>query len=311
MANMKLVRIHAFGGSNVLSLDEVPVPVPQHDEILVRIRAASVNPVDFKIRSGGYPAVDASKLPFPMGRDASGVVERCGKDVSTVAEGDAVYAMSGMGQGTYAEYVIVKQDECSAKPESIDHAHAAAIPLAAMTAWQGLFDHGGVKPGQRVLIHGGAGGVGHLAVQFAKDASAHVIATASGRDVDFVRELGADEVIDYHASAFDQTVKDVDMVFDLIGGETRERSFKVLRRGGIMVSTLGEPSQDKASEFGVRVAGYKAQPSADQLAQVARLVDAGKVRVTLCKSFALKDASQAQDFLENEHVRGKVVLDIG
>ena len=310
MANMKLVRIHAFGGSNVLSLDEVSVPVPQNDEILVRIHAASVNPVDYKIRAGGYPAVDQSKLPFPMGRDASGVVERCGKDVGSIAEGDALYAMSGMGQGTYAQYVIVKPNECCAKPQSLDHAHAAAIPLAALTAWQGLFDHGGVKQGQRVLIHGGAGGVGHLAVQFAKTAGAHVIATASGRDVDFVRELGADEVIDYRASAFDQSVKDVDMVFDLIGGETRERSFKVLRRGGIMVSTLGEPSQDKAKEHGVRVAGYMAQPKAEQLAQIAQLVDTDKVSVTICRSFALEDASKAQDFLENEHVRGKVVLDI-
>jgi len=311
MANMKLVRIHAFGGSNVLSLDEVPVPVPQDDEILVRIHAASVNPVDYKIRAGGYRAVDQSKLPFPMGRDASGVVERCGKDVGSIAAGDALYAMSGMGQGTYANYVIVKPNECCAKPQSLDHAHAAAIPLAALTAWQGLFDHGGVKRGQRVLIHGGAGGVGHLAVQFAKAAGAHVIATASGRDVDFVRELGADEVIDYHASAFDQSVKEVDMVFDLIGGETRERSFKVLRRGGIMVSTLGEPSQEKAKEYGVRVAGYMAQPDAQQLAQIAQLVDVGKVHVTICRSFALEDAGKAQDFLENEHVRGKVVLDIG
>jgi NADPH:quinone reductase-like Zn-dependent oxidoreductase len=310
MASMKLVRIHAFGGSNVLSLDEVPVPVPQDDEILLGIHAASVNPVDYKIRAGGYPAVDQNKLPFPMGRDASGVVERCGKDVGSIAAGDTLYAMSGMGQGTYAHYVIVKPNECCAKPQSLDHAHAAAIPLAALTAWQGLFDHGGVKQGQRVLIHGGAGGVGHLAVQFAKAAGAHVIATASGRDVDFVRELGADEVIDYHASAFDQSVKEVDMVFDLIGGETRERSFKVLRRGGIMVSTLGEPSQDKAKEHGVRVAGYMAQPNAQQLAQIAQLVDAGKVHVTICRRFALEDAGKAQDFLENEHVRGKVVLDI-
>jgi NADPH:quinone reductase-like Zn-dependent oxidoreductase len=310
MANMKLVRIHAFGGSNRLSLDDVPVPVPQDDEILIRIHAASVNPVDYKIRTGGYPAVDESKLPFPMGRDASGVAERIGKDVGSIAEGDALYAMSGMGHGTYAQFVIVNPNECCAKPQSLDHAHAAAIPLAALTAWQGLFDHGGVKQGQRVLIHGGAGGVGHLAVQFAKSVGAHVIATASGRDVEFVRELGADEAIDYQTSAFDRIVKEVDMVFDLIGGETRESSFKVLRRGGIMVSTLGEPSQDKAKEYGVRVAGYMAQPNAEQLARIAQLVDAGKVRVTICRSLALEDAGKAQDFLENEHVRGKIVLDI-
>jgi NADPH:quinone reductase-like Zn-dependent oxidoreductase len=307
-SSMKLVRIHAFGGSDVLSLDHVPVPEPQDGEVLVRVHAASVNPVDFKIRSGGYPQVDQSQLPYVMGRDASGVVQRVGKNVGSVQAGAEVYAMSDMAHGTYAEYVILKTEQCAVRPTSIDHAHAAAVPLAALTAWQGLFDHGELSNGQRVLIHGGAGGVGHMAVQFARHAGAHVIATASAHDLDFVRELGADEVIDYHGEPFEQLVKNLDVVYDLIGGDTRDRSFKVLRRGGILVSTLGEPSREKADEYGVRVVGYKAQPSGEQLARIAALIDEGEVRVHIAKTFKLEEAAAAQDFLEKGHLRGKVVL---
>jgi NADPH:quinone reductase-like Zn-dependent oxidoreductase len=306
--DMRVVRIHRFGNSDVLSLDQVAIPQPQKDEILVRVDAASINPVDYKIREGKFPPVDAGKLPFPMGRDASGTVERCGSEVSDAQIGDVVFAMSGMGYGTYADYVILRPDDWAPRPASLDHAHAAAVPLAALTAWQGLFDHGQLGEGQRVLIHGAAGGVGHMAVQFARHVGAHVIATASAHDLGFVRELGADEAIDYRGEPFEQSVKDIDLVFDLIGGDTRERSFQVLRRGGIMVSTVGEPSQAKAKEFGVRVAGFMARADASQLAQVGKLIDAGEVRVNIAKHFTLAEAAAAQDFLENEHVRGKVVL---
>lgn len=308
MAHMRVVRVHRFGGSDVLSLDEVPVPEPQEDELLLRVNAASVNPIDFKIREGKFPPVDESKLPYPMGRDASGVVERCAKKVDRVAVGDALYAMSSLGQGTYADYVVLKPNEYAARPTSLDDAHAAALPLAALTAWQGLFDHGGLREHQRVLIHGGAGGVGHLAIQFARHVGAYVIATASAHDLDFVRELGADEAIDYRGTPFEQNVKDIDVVYDLIGGDTRDRSFQVLRRGGIIVSTLGVPSAAKAKEFGVRVAGYMAQPDAAQLSRIGRLIDDGKVRVNIAKTSSLDEASAAQDFLKNEHVRGKIVV---
>ena len=305
---MRVFRLHRFGGSDVLSRDEIPVPEPHGDEILVRIEASSVNPVDYKIREGEFPPVDESKLPYPMGRDASGVVERCGKDAKSVNVGDTLFALSRMGHGTYADFVILKPNDYAPRPRTLDHAQAAAVPLAALTAWQGLFDHGDLKKEQRVLIHGGAGGVGHLAVQFARHAGAHVIVTAAGRDLDFVRELGADEALDYHGEPFEQRVKDIDVVFDLVGGDTQERSFKVLRRGGIIVSTLGEPSQDKAKEFDVRVAGYMAQADAGQLARVGQLIDDGQVRVNVARQFAMQDAAAAQDFLENEHVRGKVAL---
>lgn len=177
-----------------------------------------------------------------------------------------------------------------------------------LTAWQELFDHGGLRKDQRVLIHGGAGGVGHMAIQFARHVGAHVVVTASARDLDFVRELGADEAVDYRGDAFEQSVKNVNLVYDLIGGETGERSFHVLRRGGILVSTVGEPSTEKAREYGVRVASYMAQPDAAQLTRIADLIDNGEVRVNVAKSFTLEEAAAAQDFLEHEHVRGKVIL---
>lgn len=308
MNSMNVVRLHRFGGSEVLSLDEIGVPTLESDEILLRIKAASVNPIDFKIRLGEFPPVDESSLPFPMGRDASGLVERCGSDVSDVVVGDTVFAMSGMGHGTYADCVVLKPDEWALRPTSLDDAHAAAVPLAALTAWQGLFDHGELREGQRVLIHGGAGGVGHMAIQFARHAGAHITVTASARDLDFVRELGADEAIDYRGTPFEESVRNIDLVYDLIGGDTRERSFQVLRRGGIMVSTVGEPSSEKASAFGVRVVGYMARSDKDQLATIGRLIDEGEVRVNIAKTFSLSEAAAAQDFLENGHVRGKVVL---
>jgi NADPH:quinone reductase-like Zn-dependent oxidoreductase len=305
---MHVVRIHRFGSSDVLSLDQLSLPELQNDEILLRIHAASVNPIDFKIRSGKFPPVDENKLPYPMGRDASGVVERCGKDVNGVAEGDTIFAMSGIGYGTYADYVVLKRGEYAPRPGSLDHAHAAAVPLAALTAWQGLFDYGGLRKGQRVLIHGGAGGVGHMAIQFARHAGAHITVTASARDLDFVRELGADEAIDYRAKPFEESIKNMDLVYDLVGGETRERSFQVMRSGGILVSTVGEPSKEKANEYRVGAVGYMAQPNAGQLSNIGQLIDDGEVRVNIAKTFSLKEASAAQDFLENERVRGKVVL---
>lgn len=305
---MRVVRVHHFGGSDELSFDEVPLPEPKDDEILVRISAASVNPIDFKIRAGMFPPIDDSKLPYAIGRDASGVVVRCGKQVKGVAVDDAVFAMSGMGHGTYADHIILKQGEFAARPASLDHSHAAALPLAVLTAWQGLFDHGDLSKGQRVLIHGGAGGVGHMAVQFARHAGAHVIVTASADDLPFVRELGADEAIDYRGNPFEQGMRDIDLVFDLVGGETREKSFQVLRKGGIMVSTVGEPSHEKATQYGVRVAGYMTQTNGAQLDHVAQLIDADEVLVHIAKTFHMKDARKAQDYLENEHVRGKVAL---
>jgi NADPH:quinone reductase-like Zn-dependent oxidoreductase len=310
MQTMKAIRMHAFGGPEVLRLDDLPFPQAQDDEVVVRVLAASVNPVDYKTRAGKYPAVKQEQLPVVLGRDISGVIENCGTRQHTLRKGDPVYAMLGQDRGGYAEYVVVKATEGTAPPRGLDHTEAAAVPLAGLTAWQGLFDHGGLQPGQRVLIHGGAGGVGHLAIQFAKARGAFVATTASDKDIDFVRGLGADQAIDYKAQRFEEQLRDMDVVFDLISGETQDRSWAVLKQGGILVSTLGPPSEEKARQHGARGAGYMAEPNGAQLQEITRLIEAGKVRPAVARVFPLAEVAEAQRFLESSHPRGKTVLRI-
>ena len=249
-------------------------------------------------------------MPITLGRDFSGTVESCGAGVQGVRKGDAVFALLGRDRGAYAQYVVAKPTEFTAKPRTLDHIQAAAVPLAALTAWQGIFDQGKLTAGQKVLIHGGAGGVGHMAVQLAKAKGAWVAATCSGQDIDFVRELGADKIIDYKAQRFEDEVSDIDLVYDLIGGETQTRSFAVLKNGGTLISTLQKPDAAKAAEKNLHVANYGSSANAAELSEVAKLIDDGKVRVFVARTFALEDAAKAQDFLAKEHVRGKVVLSV-
>jgi NADPH:quinone reductase-like Zn-dependent oxidoreductase len=307
---MQTIRIHSFGGPEVLTIDQLPVPKPGSGEMLVKVMAASVNPVDYKIRRGNYPAVRSDKLPYTLGRDIAGIVESGGAGVGSFKKGDAIYAMLDIDRGAFSEYVIVKESEAAPQPKPLDAAAAAAVPLAGLTAWQGLFRHGGVTAGQRVLIHAGSGGVGHFAIQFAKAKGAHVITTVSEQHVSFVRELGADEVIDYKKQRFEEVVHDVDMVFDLIAGETQERSWAVLKRGGVLVSTLAEPSQEKAKQHGVRALRYTVQPSGAELAEIGRLIDAGKVKPKVTRVFRLAQAVEAEQLVEDGHTEGKVVLQV-
>jgi NADPH:quinone reductase-like Zn-dependent oxidoreductase len=309
MATMKAIRISAFGGPDVLRLEDLPIPEPRRSEFLVKVQAASVNPVDYKIREGKYPPVPADKLPLVMGRDIAGIVAARGPDAGDqLREGDAVYAMLGPGSGGYAEYAVVTATEATRRPAAADSIAAAAVPLAGLTAWQGLFRYGALKEGQRVLIHGGSGGVGHFAIQFAKAKGAHVITTASGRHLDFVRSIGADEAIDYKKQRFEEVVHNVDLVYDLIGGDTQQRSFAALKRGGILVSTLTEPDQEKARAHGVRALRYAVQENAAELDEIARLIDAGKVKPKVSKIFPLAEAAGAQHYLAGQHPEGKVVL---
>jgi NADPH:quinone reductase-like Zn-dependent oxidoreductase len=305
---MKAVRIHQFGGPETLKVEELARPEPQPDEVLVRIIAASVNPVDYKIRNGGL--LPEKDLPMTLGRDLAGVVEGTGADVGRYKHGDAVYALLDQDRGGYAEFVAVKMEHCAAKPERLGFVQAAAVPLAGLTAWQGLFDNGKLVSGQRVLIHGAAGGGGHFAVQFARAKGATVIATCSAKDVEFVLSLGAAEVIDYHAGKFEDQIDPVDLVYDLVGGETQDRSWKVLKDGGTMVSTLAEPDQAKAAAKHARGAHYMAHPDGDQLAEIAKLIDAGEVTPTIANVFPLQGAAEAERVLESDHVRGKIVLDV-
>lgn len=308
MQTMRAIRIRHFGGLEALTMQEVPVPAPGDGEVLLKVRAASVNPVDYKIRSGNYPAVKGDKLPYILGRDVSGEVEARGPGANAFAEGEAIYGTPGIDRGGYAEYVVLRESEAARKPSTIDDVAAAAVPLAGLTAWQGLFRHGRLAKGQRVLIHGGSGGVGHFAVQFAKARGAYVIATASGEHLDFVRRLGADEVIDYKQTRFEEKVRDVDLVFDLIGGETQDRSWQVIRRGGALVSTLNEPSREKAAELGIRALRYTVEESGADLAEITRLIEDGKVTPEVSRTFPLQAVEEAQRSVEEGHTQGKVVL---
>jgi len=312
MENMKAVRIHSYGGPEVLRFEDAPRPAPGAGELLIRVHAAAVNPVDGKIRAGYMKEIFPFALPFTPGWDVSGVVEATGSGVTKFKKGDEVYARPDLSRnGAYAEYVAVKEAEAALKPRSIDHVHAAAIPIVASTAWQALFDRAALGQDQRILIHGGAGGVGSFAVQLAKWKGAFVVATASTRNQAFLRELGVDEPVDYEKTRFEDVVHDVDVVFDPIGGDTRARSWKVLKKGGILVSIVGPPpSAEEAAKHGVRSAFFSAQTNASQLAEIAKLVDSGKIYPIVETVLPLAEARRAHELTEKGHARGKIVLKV-
>ena len=311
MATMKAVRLHEYGGPEVLKYEDAPRPEPAAGEVLVRVHAAGVNPVDWKIRAGHMKGLINYKLPMIPGWDLSGVVEATGPGVTAWKKGDEVYSRPDISRdGSYAEYISVKGQELGHKPRSIDHVKAASIPLAALTAWQALFDAAGLQPGQRVLIHAAAGGVGTFAVQLARWKGAHVIGTASEKNHALLKELGADELIDYNQTRFEDVVRDVDVVLDTMAGETRDRSWKTLKKGGILVSILGQPSNDDAAKYGVRAAGVFVQPNQAELEQIGSLVDSGKVKPVIEAVLPLKDARRAHEMNQTLHTRGKIVLQV-
>ncbi|SRR5579883_248717 len=308
---MKAVRVHEYGGPEVLKYEDAPRPEPAAGEVLVRVHAAGVNPVDWKVRAGYLKGFINYKLPMIPGWDLSGVVESVGPGVTEWKAGDEVYSRPDISRdGTYAEFITVKSGELGNKPKSLDHIKASAIPLAALTAWQALFDAGQLKAGQRVLIHAAAGGVGTFAVQLAKWKGAHVIGTASERNHALLKELGADELIDYGKVRFEDVVHDVDLVLDAMAGETRDRSWKVIKKGGILVTILGQPSQEDAEKHGVRAAGVFVQPNRAELEEIGVLVDAGKVKPVIEAVLPLKDARRAHEMNQTLHTRGKLVLQV-
>jgi NADPH:quinone reductase-like Zn-dependent oxidoreductase len=311
---MKAICLHRTGGPSVLKFEEVEEPTPNRGELLIRVRAASVNPVDTKIRAGKFKLFRA-RLPAIIGRDIAGVVcglgPRGGKKGHAFRVGDSVFGMLDYERGAYAEYTVASPREIALRPKRLPDAKAGVLGVAALTAWQGLFEHGRLREGQRVLIHGAAGGVGHLAVQFAKVRGATVIATAAKRDLHWVRSLGADQVIDYENQRFETETDDIDLVFDLVAGETQERSWQVLKkRGGAIVSTLSEPSKTQARKHHARGVRMMVKVESAQLMEIAQLIVAKRVRVRIGCTFPLAKTRAAHELVESGHVRGKVALKI-
>jgi NADPH:quinone reductase-like Zn-dependent oxidoreductase len=306
---MKAVRIHNYGGPEVLNYEDAPRPEPGEGEVLIRVHAASVNPIDWKVREGHTKDFWPHEFPLILGWDLSGVVGELGRGVSRFKIGDEVYSVPDPTRnGAYADYIVVRESELALKPNSLHHIRAAAVPLAALTAWQSLFDTAQLQPGQRVLIHAAAGGVGHLAVQLAKWKTAHVIATASTKNQELLRELGADETIDYTRQRFEDVARKIDIVLDPIGGDTQERSWQVLKKGGILLSLVEPPSADKAKALGIQAAFAASHPNGAELAKIAELIDSGDLKPIVNRILPLSEARRAHELSQTGHTHGKIVL---
>ena len=308
METMKAVRMHAYGGTEVLVYEDTPRPEPQAGEVLVQVHGAAINGIDWKIRDGELQRIFSFQLPMILGSDAAGVVAALGEGVTTFEVGQEVYGMMERSRsGSFAEYAIAKADAIIPKPNALNYLEAASIPAVALTAWQALFDKGNLSAGQTVLIHGGAGGVGMFAVQLAKWKGAHVIATASTTSTQTVHNLGADEIIDYKTTTFEQAVKGVDVVLDLLGGETRQRSWQVLNPGSILVSTVPPPPQ---APEGLRGEMLMMQARGDQLVEITKLLEQGKLKTVVERVFPLSETAQALELNKIGHTHGKIVVQV-
>jgi NADPH:quinone reductase-like Zn-dependent oxidoreductase len=305
---MQVIRFHEYGPADVLRLEEAPRPEPGEGEVLVRVKAAGVNPIDWKYRAGYLQQFMPLELPHIPGFDLAGTVEALGAGVTELAPGDDVF---GRGAATYAEYALAPATTLARKPANVSFDQASTLPVGGVTAWAGLFEAAGLEAGQRVLVHGGAGGVGSYVVQLAHWKGAHVIATASAANADFVRSLGADEVLDYAAVRFEDVLRDLDVVYDTVGGEVTERSWGVLKAGGILVVIAGMPDPATAEARGVRTSGTNApEVTSPILEELARLAESGELRPQVGRTFPLADAARAHELSETGHGRGRIVLQI-
>ena len=308
---MKAIRLHSRSGPEGLVYEDAPQPRPGEGEALVRVYATSVMwqeptwPETWKTPTG----LDRH-LPIPC-HDLCGVVAEVGTGVTGVAVGEAVYALTeSWRDGAAAEYTLARATGLAPQPRSLTYVQAAAIPLVGLTAWQALFDHAGLSAGQSILIHGAAGGVGSMTVQLARWAGAHVIGTASARHRDFLRELGANEVIDYTSTRFEDVLHDIDIVLDTIGGDTMERSWSVLKKGGLLVSVFSPPSQEQAKAHGVRAVFFIVEPDRTELIQIGNLIDSGHLRPVIETVYPLSEAPQAFERALSGHTRGKIILQV-
>jgi len=304
---MKAIRIHQYGGPEVLAQVEMPRPAPGANEVLIKVQATSVNPFDWKVRAGYMKDFLPLTFPATLGWDVSGTVEAVGADVTLFKRGDEVYTRLEDGGG-YAEYAVANETIVTKKPGTLNHVLAAAVPTVGLTTWQALFEVAQLRAGQKVLIHAAAGGVGTFAVQLAKAKGAYVIGTASAKNQSLLRELGVDQPVDYQKTRFEDVARDVDVVLDTMGGETQERSFKVLKPGGILVSIVQPPSQEQARKSGVRALLYRSHTSSSDLAEIAKLIDSGQVKPVVETVLPLAEARRAHELSQGGHVRGKIVL---
>ena len=306
---MKAVVAHEYGAPDVLKLEEVPRPVPKEEEALVRVIASGVNPADPLTLSGKFAKDWGTHLPLIPGYEIAGIVEKTDAKVTSLKAGDAVYGYPTFGGG-WAEYITVKEWEVAPKPKSLSFAEAAAVPMGALTAWQALVNEAQLREGQTILIHGGSGGVGSFAIQIAKARGARVIATASTDNQDLLKQLGADVAIDYTKQKFEDIAKDVDCVLDPVGKDTLARSYAVVKKGGIILALVARPDPEQLKKHEIRAVGVWVKPNAKDLSEIARLIDAGKIKPIVTQIRPLNEAIAAEQQAETHHTRGKVVLRI-
>jgi alcohol dehydrogenase len=312
---MKSVQINEYGGSEVIKINQsTPEPTTSSGKVLVTIKAAGVNPADWKIREGGLQHLVSLQFPSTLGMDFSGVIKQigAGNSASDFNQGDEVYGQAGVlhgGSGAFAEMALAKIENIAHKPKRLSHSEAAALPLVGVAAWWALKDDIGLLKDQKILIHGGAGGIGSIAIQLAKNLGAYVATTVSTNDKQFVQDLGADEVIDYKNKIFEDLLHNYDAVFDTVGGDTYRRSFKVLKKGGLIVSMLEQPDPDLMNQYSVKAVFRFAQANRERLIKLAQWIDENSnIRINVEKSFSLDQAGEALDYQKDVHPRGKVVL---
>src|SRR5213083_737057 len=306
---MKAVVIHEYGGPEVLKYEDIALPEPKDDELLIRVIAAGVNPVDGMIRSGMFAKEGNRAFPIILGGDVAGVIEKVGSKITKFKAGDPVFAYVSLdNSGGYAQYALVTEREAAPKPKSLTYVEAAAVPIVAMTAWQALIDTAKLKSGQTVLIHGGSGGVGSFAIQIAKARGARVIATASTANQDLLKQLGVDQPIDYTTTKFQDVVKYVDVVLNCVRADTLPASYGIVKKGGMIVSITGDPEPAECDKRGIRCSGVMAHPDANVLEELTRLLEANKVTPIVSQTFPLAEAARAQQQIETRHTRGKIVL---
>lgn len=306
---MKAAVFHTYGGP--IEIVDAPKPKLLPDSVMIEVHAASVNPVDNLIRAGYMKGALPLSFPFIMGFDVSGVVTEVGERVTKFIKGDAVFARpNSLQAGTIAEYTMVKENELAFKPKGITHLQAAAIPLAGLTAWQGMVVKGHLKKEQKVLIHAGSGGVGTLAIQIAKYLGAKVATTTSTENIELVRSLGADVVIDYKKHKFEEQLHDYDLAFDMLGGAALENSFKVVRKGGYVISIKDRDTKNLAQQYGVHFEAFLMWPSGEMLSTLAEVIDEGKLKPVIDRTYPLDQTSLAYDHLQSGRAKGKIVIQV-